>query len=62
MSETPKKSRYKVRDHFVVHFDDGRDPVEGGEIVELTEDEAERFTVQVEPVGKPKKAADGAGD
>ncbi len=52
------KKTYAVRPGFVVHFDDGRDPVEGGEFVELTDAEAAVHAVQVEAL----EADDGAGD
>lgn len=55
------KSKYRVRDHFALHFVDGSDPVEGGEIVELTDEEAEFYAAQIEPVDTAKKkvAKDG---
>lgn len=59
-------TKFKVRDGFVVHFADGRDPVEGPAEVDLTEAEAVKFAVQVEEIAaedpKAKKAAAGAGN
>jgi hypothetical protein len=52
-------SKYRVRDHFTLHPIDG-EPVEAGTVVELTDEEAEFYAAQIEPVLKPQRTKSDA--
>lgn len=52
------KHKFKVREHFYVHLDgDVHGP---GDVVELTEEQAEAHAAQIEPLGGRKGAKDRA--
>lgn len=46
MAET--KTKYRVREGFALHPEDGSEPLEGGAEVELTDAEAEFYAAQIE--------------
>jgi hypothetical protein len=48
------KTKYRVRDGFALHPQDGSEPLLGGTVVELTSAEAVIYAVQIELVGQVK--------
>ena len=50
--------KYKVRDDYVVRI--GRDVFKGGEVVELTDQQAQDYANIIEPAEKPARRAKAA--
>jgi hypothetical protein len=58
-AEKPATKLYKVRDHFAVHLADG-EVYEAGELVELTDTQADAHAVQIEPAEPAEAPKDPA--
>ena len=52
--------QYKVREHFYVHLDG--QVHEPGTVLDLTEEQAERYAAQIEPAEQPKPARKAKAD
>lgn len=55
-ADAPVKTLYKVREGFVLHPRDGGEPVEGGELIDLTDEEAAYYAAQIELADEAKIA------